>query len=168
MQSAQFVHVDQPGHREPDRLRHAGPRQLIGHDQPDAIPRIAPDAARLGAIEDTPGCRQQFVAPQRPVELSLYLADDGFPPLHRHQQIPFTPGQRQAKRRQSRLPRQFDPSKPGIGQGQAVGMLTGDFMDKIGVGFGGRVGASGWSAIQGLQNRLRRTCVQPTQKVNRC
>jgi hypothetical protein len=94
----------------------------------------------MSAVEDAPGCRQQLVAPQHPVELSLDLADDRFPPLGRHQQIPFTPRQRQTKRRQPRLPRQLDPGKPGIGQGQAVGVLTGDPMDDIGIGFGGRIG----------------------------
>ena len=54
VQSAQFVHVDQPGHREPDRVRHAGPRQFIGHDQPDTVPRIPRMQRDMGAVEDTP------------------------------------------------------------------------------------------------------------------
>ena len=70
----------------------------------------------MGAVKDTPRRSQQLVAPQRPVELALYLTDDSFPPFNRHQQIPFSPRQRQPKRRQSRLPRQFDPGKPGIGE----------------------------------------------------
>jgi len=54
MHSAQLVHVDQPGHREPDRVRHAGPGQFIGHDQPDAVPRIRRMQRDMGAVEDSP------------------------------------------------------------------------------------------------------------------
>ena len=134
VQPAQLVHVDRTGNGEPDRLIHARPRQLVGHDQPDAIPSVARMQRNMGAVQHPPPRRQQIVTPQRPVYLSLYLADDGFTPVSRHQQVALAARQGQPERRQSCRLRHIDPRKPGLGKSYAIGMLAGDFVDEVGVG----------------------------------
>ncbi len=149
VQPAQLVHVDRTGNGEPDRLIHARPRQLVGHDQPDAIPCVARMQRDMGAVQHPPPRREQIVAPQRPVELALYLADDGFAPDSRHQQVALATRQRQPERRQPRRLRHIDPGKPGLGKRQAIGVQTGDFMDEVGVGFGRRFRLIGHSGAPG-------------------